>query len=80
MIEGSLYINAGDTETQWVKNMTADPLIRLRLDGVLYELRAERVTDVAAIARFGEVWTSQSMFMRDPSELDEAFVYRLIGR
>ncbi len=71
VIEGNLYINAGDTETEWVKNIAANSLVRLRLDDVLYESRAERVTSADTIATFGKVWTSQSMFMRDPSELDE---------
>ena len=35
VMEGHLYINAGDTETQWVKNMTVNPEVRLRVDGVL---------------------------------------------
>ena len=37
VIEGSLYINAGDTETEWVKNIAANPPVRLRLDDMLYE-------------------------------------------
>ena len=79
--DGRLYINAGDTETQWVKNMTANPLVRLRIDGTIYSLRAERVTDRAEIAMFGKVWASQSMFLRDPAELeDEVWVYRLVAR
>ncbi len=80
VIEGSLYINAGDTETQWVKNIAANSHVRLRLDDVLYESRAERVTSADTIATFGKVWTSQSMFMRDPSELDEVWLFRLIPR
>ena len=80
VIAGQLYINAGDTETQWVKNMTVDPLVRLRMDGVLHELRAARVTDNAEIAEFGEAWTSQSMFRRDPRKLDQVWIYRLVAR
>lgn len=80
ILPGGLYINAGDTETQWVKNMDADPNVRLRIEGDVYELRAERVTDADEIARFGKAWTSQSSFMRDPAELEEAWVYRLHAR
>ena len=80
VIEGRLYINAGDTETQWVKNMSADPLVRLRMEGLLYDLRAERVTDPGEIAVFADAWTSQSMFRRDPAGLDEVWLYRLISR
>ena len=80
IVDGSLYINAGDTETQWVKNMTADPNVRLRLDKAIYELEAERVTDAAAIDAFSEAWTNQSMFRRDPRELEPVWIYRLVTR
>ncbi len=80
LVEGQLYINAGDTETQWVKNMNANPLVRLRDGGSIYELRAERVTDEAEISAFGKAWTSHSMFHRDPAELDEVWIYRLLAR
>jgi len=79
-IDGVPYINAGDTETAWVNNIAADPLVRARIDGVLYELRAVRVTDEAEIARFAEAWTGQSMFRRDPSALDRVWIYRLVAR
>lgn len=80
VIDGRVYINAGDTETQWVKNLTADPLVRMRMEGVLYELRAERVSDSVEISKFGEAWTDQSMFRRDPVALDEVWIYRLVSR
>jgi hypothetical protein len=79
-VDGVFYINAGDTETQWVKHIAADPRVKARIDGVLYEMRAVRVGDEAEIARFGEAWTDQSMFRRDPAELDEVWLYRLVAR
>ena len=81
VVDGRLYVNAGDTETRWVENMNADPRVRLRIDGRIYELRAERVRDPEEIAAFGQVWTSQSFFLRDPSQLDgEVWVDRLVAR
>jgi hypothetical protein len=80
IIAGVLYVNAGDTETQWVTHMIDNPLVRLRLDGVLYDLRAQRVTDAGEVAAFAKAWTSQSMFRRDPADLDEVFIYRLVSR
>ena len=80
VLNGQLYINAGDTETQWVQNIDLDPRVRLRVDGVLYELRAERVTDPTEIAKFGKAWTDQSTFRRDPAELSPVWVYRLVER
>lgn len=80
IVDGRLYINAGDTETEWAKNIAVNPSVRLRIDGVIYDLRAERVTDPAEIVRFGKVWTSQSMFLRDPSQFEEAWMYTLEPR
>ena len=74
VVEGGIYLNAGNTETRWVKNMTQNPLVRLRMDGRLYDLRAERVTGAAEIAAFAEAWTGQSMFRRDPAKLDKVWI------
>jgi hypothetical protein len=80
ILESRLYINAGDTETRWVKNIASNPQVRLRMDGAIYELRAERVTDADEISAFAAAWTSQSMFRRDPSAFDEVWIYRLVPR
>jgi hypothetical protein len=80
VVSGRIYANAGDTETTWAKNVNADPRVRLRVDGALYELRAERVTDPAEIAVFGKAWLSQSSTRRDPSGFDEVWLYRLEPR
>lgn len=32
------------------------------------------------IAAFGKAWTDQSMFRRDPTQLDEVWLYRLVKR
>lgn len=80
VLDGVLYLNAGDTRTQWVENMDADPRVRLRLDGRVYDLRAERVTEAAELDAFGAAWTDQSFFRRDPRELGEVWVYRLVPR
>ena len=79
-MDGRLYINAGNTETRWVKNIESNPLVRLRMDGALYDLLAERVTDAEEISAFAEAWTGQSMFRRDPTGLDEVWIYRLVAR
>jgi len=80
VLDGDLYVNAGDTETSWVQNIQADPEVRLRVDGALYDLRAVRVTDPEEIAAFAEAWTSQSWFRRDPTKLEEVWLYRLEPR
>jgi hypothetical protein len=79
-LDGSLYIYAGDTETEWVKHMNEDPRVRFRLGDDLYELQAERVTDGDEIAAFAEAWVSHSSIHRDPMELETRWLYRLKGR
>lgn len=78
VVDGRIYVNAGDTETRWVKNIEANPAVRLRIDGKLYELRAERVTDRAEIEAFAKAWTSQSWLRRDPAKLDPVWIFRLV--
>ena len=80
ILNDRLYINAGDSETQWVKNISANPLVRLRMTGLIYNLRAERVTDSTEIAAFAIAWTNQSMFRRDPTTLEQVWIYRLVAR
>lgn len=80
VIDGALYINAGDTETRWVQNIADDARIRLRLGEALYEARAARISDPASIEAFGEAWTAQSFFRRDPRELEEVWLYRIVSR
>jgi hypothetical protein len=63
-----------------VINIASNPLVRLRMDGALYDLKAERVVDADETAAFGEAWTNQSMFRRDPTGLDEVWLYRLVPR
>ena len=80
IMDGVLYVNAGGTETQWVKNMKVNPLVRLAVDGSLYDLRAERVTDQEEIAAFSGAWLAQSTFRRDPLGYEEVWIYRLVAR
>jgi hypothetical protein len=79
-IAGRLYINAGDTEKKWVTHMEVNPLVRLRTGDVIYLARAERVVDPAEVSEFGDAWVSHSMFLRDPDDLEEVWVYRLVPR
>jgi hypothetical protein len=80
VLDGRVYVNAGGNEAQWVENMEADPLVRLRIDDKVYDLRAERVTARAEIEAFARAWTSQSTFRRDPSKVDPVYIYRLVPR
>lgn len=71
-----LYVSAGDNHATWAQYMDADPRVRVRIDGDVYELAARRVTDASELDAFAEVWL-QNAWARDPRGFDEVFVYEL---
>src|SRR5215510_7086918 len=71
VVDGKLYVSAGDKLSGWAKNIEANPLVRARVDGNLYDLKARRVTDRAELAAFSVVWLSGNTFSRDPMKLGE---------
>jgi hypothetical protein len=77
VVDGKLYVSAGDTLSAWAKNIEANPLVRARIDGDLYDLKARRVTDRAELQAFAVVWTSGNTWARDPMKLGEVWVYQL---
>jgi len=79
VVDERLYVSAGDNKSQWVENMEANPLVRLRIHGDVYELSAQRVTDRAEMDTFAVEWIKNS-WARDPRELDEPWVYHLQAR
>ena len=79
VVGDTLYVSAGDNKSRWVENMEANPMVRLRIDGDVYELRAQRVTDDAEMRAFADEWTKHS-WARDPTTLDEAWVYSMHAR
>lgn len=79
VVGDALYVSAGDNRARWVENLEANPLVRLRIEGDVYELRAERVTDDVEMRAFAAEWTRHA-WARDPTGLDEVWVYRLADR
>jgi hypothetical protein len=53
--DGELYIGASECERVWTHRVMADPNIRVRIDGAIYELRAREVTDLAVAGRVAKV-------------------------
>jgi hypothetical protein len=76
-----LYVSAGDNRANWVDHIDANPLVRVRIEGDVYELEARRVTDAKEMDAFAESWLALGAWARDPRELDgEPYVYRLEPR
>jgi hypothetical protein len=53
--EEHLFIAASDCDRVWTNRVKRDPDVRLRIDGVLYDLRAVPETDRAVAARLAPV-------------------------
>jgi len=76
----SLILGADDpTEREWVRNVEADPRVRLRIDGTVYELQARRVEDEATLEA-----VRASLLAKYDSEADDhaerAWIYELGAR
>ena len=79
-LDGRLYAYAGDTKTNWVDNIEKNPLVRVRLQNKIYPAQATRVTSGKELAHFASVWSSLSVFQRDPLQFEEVWLYRLEAR
>ena len=72
-------IAMADWFAQRVENMEADPLVRLRIEGAIYDLRAHRVTDDVEMRAFADEWTKNA-WARDPMQFDEVWLSGLSAR
>jgi len=79
-MEGELYVYAGDTRTNWVKNIEQSPLVRVKIGEIIYEARAVRIDDQDHINEFAGMWISRGPFMRDPRHFEEVWLYQLVAR
>lgn len=75
-----LYVHAGANRSAWVEHIEADPRVRVRVDGAIYELAAARVEDQAEFDRFGDAY--ERKYGRRPRNEDvaEAYLFRLGAR
>lgn len=79
-LDGRFYVYAGDTRTNWVKNIEQSPLVRVRVQDAIYPARAVRVTSDEELSEFAAVWANLSAFQRDPMNFEEVWLYRLEQR
>jgi len=77
---GWVYIYAGDTQTEWVKNLEANGKARLRIDTKLFDLQASRVTDQAEFDRFALDWDQKYGSSRPQgSSINDVWLFRLFA-
>jgi hypothetical protein len=76
----NLYVHAGTNRSTWVENLEADPNVRLRVNGSIYELVASRVDDQTEFDRFSDAY--EQKYGRRPrnGNVAEAYLFRLAAR
>jgi hypothetical protein len=76
----SLYVHAGANRSAWVENVEADPNVRLRVNGSIYELQASRVDGQGEFDRFSDAY--ERKYGRRPrnGNVAEVYLFRLGAR
>lgn len=73
----AIYVHAGANRATWVEHMEADPRVRLRVDGPVYELRAERVESQDEFDRFAEAYDAKYGSRPRNEDVSEVWLFRL---
>jgi hypothetical protein len=72
--------SVGGDVSGWGEKMIADPRVRLRIDGKLYERKAVRVTEQAEIDEVIVLYKTKYDYERDPKEDGQAVLFRMDPR
>lgn len=75
-----LYLHAGANRTTWIEHLEVDPLVRARIEGTIYELRAEKVDGEDEFARFANAYEEKYSVRPRNENIAEVYVYRLGAR
>jgi len=75
-----LYVHAGANRSAWVEHIEADPAVRLRVNGSIYELVASRVESQEEFDRFADAY--ERKYGRRPrnENVAEVYLFRLRPR
>jgi hypothetical protein len=79
-MEDVLYLHAGATRATWVEHLEADPRLRVRIEGRLYELSAARVGSVEEFARFADAYEAKYGVRPRNEKVAEVYLMRLEAR
>ena len=79
-LDGHVYVHAGTNRATWVEHMEANPNVRLRADGTIYELAATRVAEQAEFDRFADAYERKYGNRPQNESVTEAYLFRLDGR
>ncbi len=72
--------SGGSDKSRWAQNLVADPRVRLRIDGRVYERNALRVSDQAEIDAVVVLYQTKYEYERDPEAEGESVLFRMDPR
>jgi len=75
-----LYVHAGANRSNWVLHIEADPRVRVRVEGKLYEATASRVTDQDEFDRFSDAYHEKYGVRPRNENVAEVYLFRLESR
>jgi hypothetical protein len=75
-----MYVHAGANRSTWVEHMEADPRVRLRVEDVVYELAAARVTGQDEFDQFASAYEEKYGSRPRNEDVSEAWLFRLVPR
>ena len=79
-LDEHLYVHAGANRSTWVENLEADPNVRLRVNGSIYELAAVRVESQQEFDRFSAAYEKKYGSRPRNESVVEAYLFRLGAR
>ncbi|MGI9323185.1 MAG: hypothetical protein ACR2PJ_06355 [Pseudomonadales bacterium] len=78
VVDGDLYV--ATKEANWVPFIAADPRVRVRIDGKLYELTATRTVSDEDMVALTAAYSAKYDYAFTDDEGDEAQAFRLTAR
>ena len=79
-IGGDFVVASAKADNAWAEHIAADNRVRLRVDGTIYEMRAERDETPEGKQRFLDAAKAKYDFEPDPDQASEAILFKLIPR
>jgi hypothetical protein len=79
-LDDALYLHAGANRATWIEHLEADPRLRARIDGRLFDLRATRVVSPEEFARFADAYDTKYGVRPRNENVAEVYLMRLEGR
>ena len=85
-MDGRLYVPTSlilgvdePSERTWVQNVLADPRVRVRIEGTVYELAARRVEDKVRVETLRRVLMAKYA-VEDDDHARRAWIFELVAR